>query len=122
MAYAVSLWQCIRHPLAEYLRQCGYQVYEATDADEARKIIAERFEEVYVVLVANAPGESGFALATWVRKEHPHIKVVLAGTVTAAAEKAGDLCEEGPKLSKPYDHQLVLNYIRRLIAARDRQR
>jgi hypothetical protein len=35
----------------------------------------------------------------------------LAGTIATAAEKAGDICQEGPALSKPYDHRLVLGYI-----------
>ncbi len=108
----------IRHPLAEYLRECGYQVFEATDADEARSIV-EGENDIDVVLAdADAPNAGGFALATWLRREHPKIKVVLAGNVAVAAEKAGDLCEEGPNLSKPYDHQLVLNYVRRLLASR----
>jgi DNA-binding NtrC family response regulator len=110
----------VRHPLAEYLRECGYQVLEAANADEARSILKEGSWAVDVVLAdANMPSENGgFALATWLRREHPNIKVVLAGNVATAAEKAGDLCEEGPHLSKPYDHQLVLNYIRRLLATR----
>src|SRR5579883_1995142 len=108
----------IRHPLAEYLRECGYHVLEAADADEAR-LIVEGEKDVEVVLAdADAPDARGFVLATWLRREHPEIKVVLAGNVAVAAEKAGDLCEEGPNLSKPYDHQLVLNYVRRLLASR----
>jgi len=105
----------IRHPLAEYLRECGYRVLEATDANEARRIV-EKGETVDVVL-ADASG-GGFALAASLRREHPKIKIVLAGNVAVAAEKAGDLCEEGPNLAKPYDHQMVLNYIRRLLATR----
>jgi DNA-binding response OmpR family regulator len=109
----------VRHPLAEYLRECGYQVLEASNADEARSILKSGSWVIDVVLTdANIPGESGFALAGWLRREHPNIKVVLAGNVATAAEKAGDLCEEGPQLSKPYDHQLVLNHIRRLLATR----
>ena len=36
------------------------------------------------------------------------------------AAEAGDICQEGPALSKPYDHRVVLDYIQRLLAARDR--
>jgi DNA-binding response OmpR family regulator len=109
----------VRHPLAEYLRECGYRVLEALNADEARKLLVDRSETIDVVLADAAREENGFALAGWLRQEHPNIKVVLAGNVASAAEKAGDLCEEGPNLSKPYDHKLVLNYIRRLLAIRD---
>lgn len=108
----------IRHPLAEYLRECGYLVLEATDAKEARQIIESEGEIEIVLADADAPGESGFGFASWLRREHPTIKVVLAGNVAVATEKAGELCEDGPNLAKPYDHQMVLDYIRRLLATR----
>ena len=108
----------IRHPLAEYLRECGYLVLEATNGEEARQIIESESGIDVVLADADAPGASGFAFANWLRRERPGIKVVLAGNVAVAAEKAGDLCEEGPNLAKPYDHQMVLNYIRRLLATR----
>jgi hypothetical protein len=63
---------------------------------------------------------AGFALASWVRTHLPNTQVVLAGTIATATEKAGDICQEGPALSKPYDHRLVLDHIQRLLAARDR--
>jgi DNA-binding NtrC family response regulator len=110
----------IRHPLAEYLRECGYRVFEAIDADEARQII-ESDGETEIVL-ADADMAGGFAFAAWLRREHPKIKVVLAGNVVVAAEKAGDLCEDGPNLAKPYDHKMVLDYIRRLLALRQSRR
>ena len=108
----------IRHPLSEYLRECGYFVLEATDGEEARRIVESESEVGVVLADAGAPGASGFGLASWLRREHPKIKVVLAGNVAVATEKAGDLCEEGPNLAKPYDHKMVLNYIRRLLASR----
>ncbi|MGH6990188.1 MAG: response regulator [Stellaceae bacterium] len=113
----------VRHPLAEYLRECGYTVLEAADIDEARLLIDEGASPVDIVLAdCNAPGENGFHLASWVRVNHPDIDVILAGSVAGAAEKAGDLCEEGPTLTKPYDHRILLDHIRRLVAARDRRR
>jgi DNA-binding response OmpR family regulator len=113
----------VRHPLAEYLRECGYRVLEATDADEARQLLSDARISVDVVLAdVDAPGGSGFALAGWIRANHPSIDVILAGTVAKATEEAGNLCQEGPTASKPYDHQLLLDHIRRSRAARDRNR
>jgi DNA-binding response OmpR family regulator len=115
----------VRHPLAEYLRECGYRVAQAADLDEARKLFTQRRRRLAIDVVladANAPGaENAFAFAAWVRANRPGVEVILAGSVDAAAEKAGELCEEEP-LSKPYDHQLVLDRIRRSLAARDRVR
>jgi len=111
----------VRHPLAEYLRECGYQVIEAIDAGEARKLLADGGVPIDVVM-ANvvAMGQEGFTLATWIRQNHPGVDVVMAGSVERAAEKAGDLCLEGPMLAKPFPHHRVLEEIRRLRAARDR--
>jgi DNA-binding response OmpR family regulator len=112
----------VRHPLAEYLRECGYRVIEAFNADEARQLLNAGIVSIDIVLAdANASGESGFALATWMRGNHPKIEVILAGSVAKAAEKAGDLCQDGPALSKPYNHKLVLDHIQLLLAARNRR-
>jgi hypothetical protein len=54
------------------------------------------------------------------RENQPSAKVILAGTVANEAKEAGDLCEEGPLLSKPYDPQLLVDRIKRAVATRDR--
>jgi DNA-binding NtrC family response regulator len=111
----------VRHPLAEYLRECGYRVVEASDPDEARQLLEDGSIAVDVVLAdIDRRHGNGFALATWIQTRFPNIDVALAGTVAKATEKAGDLCKDGPAVAKPYDHQLVLDRIRRLRAARDR--
>ena len=115
----------IRHPLAEYLRECGYRVVQAANFDEARKLFTQRGRRLVIDVVladANALGaKNAFAFAAWVRANRLGVEVILAGNVDAEVEKAGELCEEEP-LSKPYDHQLVLDRIRRSLAARDRNR
>ena len=112
----------IRQPLAEYLRECGYRVIEATNDVEAREFLAKGVAQVDAVLAdVNVSGEARFSLATWIRQNHPGTHVILAGTMATAAEKAGDLCQDGPALSRPYDHRLVLDHIKRLLAARDRE-
>jgi len=59
----------------------------------------------------------GFALSQWVRANRPGLDVILAGSVSRAASAAADLCEEGT-LPKPYESQVVVDRIRRLMAAR----
>ena len=39
------------------------------------------------------------------------LEIVLAGNVSAAAKAAGDLCDDGPHLKRPYDPQAVLNHL-----------
>jgi DNA-binding response OmpR family regulator len=113
----------VRAPLAQYLRECGYRVLEAIDSEEAQRLLSEGSQTVDIVLAdIQTLGGSGFAFAAWVRKNKPGVTVLLAGTIAAAARKAGELCEDEPPIRKPYDHQLVLDRIRRLLAERDRSR
>jgi DNA-binding response OmpR family regulator len=112
----------VRSPLADYLRECGYRVLEARDTAEARQLLGKPEEDVDVVLIeAQGQGETGFAFAAWIREHRPQTEVILTGAVEHATRKAADLCEDGPELRKPYDHRLVLDRIKRLIAARDRR-
>lgn len=105
--------------ISDYLRDCAYQVLEAANADEALTILTEGSTKVDVVFAdVELPGElDGFGLARWVRANKKSIKVLLAGTVAKAADVAADLCEDGPMMSKPYDKQIVVDRIKRLLAA-----
>jgi DNA-binding NtrC family response regulator len=68
------------------------------------------------------PGSmDGFGLSHWVRANRPGLDVVLAGTLTKTADMAAQLCEDGPMLKKPYEPQVAVQHIRRLLAARKNQ-
>ena len=112
----------VRQPIAEYLRECRYKVVETGSTDEALLVVNARTMSIDIVLAdAKAPGKlDGFGLARWMRENQPSAKVILAGTVANEAKEAGDLCEEGPLLSKPYDPQLLVDRIKRAVATRDR--
>ena len=112
----------VRMPIAGYLRECGFKVVEAVNGAEAMTVLQDAELPVEVVLTdAALVGEpNGFALATWMRDNHPQIHVILAANTASAAAQAGKLCDEHPSVTKPYDHQLVETRIRQLIAARDR--
>ena len=111
----------IRTPLAKYLRECGFRVAEVFNVTEARDILANAPVSIDMILMdADAPEENGFAFRAWVRAHYPGVEVILAGSIERTVKKAGDLCEEGPALAKPYDHKLVLDEIRARLAARER--
>jgi DNA-binding response OmpR family regulator len=116
----------VRMALAEYLRECGYRVVEAANSDEARLVLEQGRRRIDMLLVDVAvPGSSdGFALAQWARTHKAGLPVILVGSVERAADVAGDLCEDGPMLNKPYDHQILLDRIKRLLAehTRDKRR
>lgn len=112
----------VRKPLAEYLRDCGYKVVEALNTDEAVDLLTTGNPAIGIVLAdVSSPGKvDGFGLAQWIRSKGIDAKIILAGNVQKAAAKAQDLCEDGPLLSKPYDHSLLLNRIKSEVAARAR--
>ena len=105
----------IRMTLSDYLRGCGYKVLEATGAREAIRIL-EGGIKVHAVFAATKLEEQmdGFALAQHVRANYSGVEVLLANSVSMAAKKAGDLCENGPG-EKPYDHQLVAERLKLLL-------
>lgn len=103
----------IRTAIADYLRECGYVVIETQSAEEAIRVV-ESGQAVQVVFAeVNLPQMSGFELARQLRARVPAIGVLLTHGAEGAAEKAGELCDEGP-LPKPYHHAEVLRRIRLL--------
>ena len=110
----------VRASLAAYLRECGLHVLEAANDEEARALLSEHSATIDILFADAGSDAIGFALASLVRQEHPGIGVILAGNIETATRKAGDLCDDQPSTSKPYDHRLVLDRIRRAVAARER--
>lgn len=111
-----------RHAIADYLRHCGHAVVEAAGTDEAMTAVAEASLGIDVILcdVAAIGVKSGFELAQWVRDNRPGLEVRLTASLESSARFAAQLCEIGPHLNLPYERQAVVDYIRQLRAARDR--
>ncbi len=110
----------VRHPLAEYLRQCGFTVFEASNGDEAQGALTTPDLHIEVVLADMTTEGSGFALRRWIQEHNHPAEVILAGSIEKAVDRAAGICKEGPALAKPYDHLLVLDHIRQALARRDR--
>jgi CheY-like chemotaxis protein len=112
----------VRMVICAYLRECGYRVIEAASAREAMDLMANAAAEGVSVVLSDVevPGDSdGFVLAQWIRQRRPQCEVILAGTATRAAA-AGNLCEQGPMLAKPYEPKAVVDRIKLLLAKRRR--
>jgi DNA-binding response OmpR family regulator len=109
----------VRMAIAGYLRECRLKVIEAADAAEAVTVFRAGTPVDVVVAEAQLPGEmDGFALARWIREHHGEVRVILASSTARKAETAGELCEEGPMLAKPYDTGEVEHRIGLLIGRR----
>lgn len=113
----------IRNALAEYLRHCGYKVFEAATSDEVIIALRESAVKIDVALIdAQLSGKfNAFELRLWVTDHHSEVKVILAGNIDSAAKAAGHLCDEGPNLRRPYDPESVAAHIKRLLDAARRQ-
>jgi len=113
----------VRHPLAEYLRDCGYRVVETVSYAEARTLFDKASDHIDVVLAnIQTPDQEGFTFSSWLRRAHSDVEILLSGTVARIAQNAEEICEEGPAPTKPPDHNAILDRIRRALAARDRWR
>jgi two-component SAPR family response regulator len=91
-------------------------VIESVCAEEAIRVLSSDDITVDVVFSAVDLGDrmNGFALSKWVRDHKTGIEVILAGSPEKSAHKAGDLCEEGPHLKKPYEPSQVVDWIKKL--------
>ena len=107
-----------RLAICAYLRECGFRVIEAANSEEALIALQQPKLNIDIVLSdVEMPGSlDGFGLARWVREHKPGLPIILAATPARAADVAGDLCEDGPLLIKPYDPQILLDQIRRILA------
>ena len=106
-----------RTVIADYLRDCGYRVFEAGTAEDAVQILSSDLKVDIVFTDLELPGRSsGLELARWIRKHHPNMKVIVTSGVYSSAELAGELCEAGPPIVKPYESEIVVQRIRSLSA------
>jgi CheY-like chemotaxis protein len=108
----------VRMAVSNYLRECGYNVVETGDAQEAIEVMTSDVAvDIAFSDIAMPGGLDGFGLAQWIRRERPDIKVVLSSGVARSAKAASELCEHGPALAKPYDHADLERRIRALLAS-----
>jgi two-component system, response regulator PdtaR len=68
-----------RFSAAQYLRNAGYQVIEAKDANEAISVLGSKHDIQVVFSDVNLPTPSmnGLALSAWISQRHPSLPVIL---------------------------------------------
>lgn len=107
-----------RHAIAEYLRHCGYSVIEASNTDEAYSALDEASLSIDIVLIAvtGTDTEQGFELTKWISANRPDLVLKFAGGVESTVRTAAELCDNGPHLKRPYEAEMVVDYIKRMRA------
>ena len=108
----------VREPIADYLRELGYEVLEAGDAHEAIQLVT-RADHVDVVFSdVRMPGElDGVGLARWVHAHRPDVPVLLTSGYDGSGWADNELGREVRVLQKPYTQDQVLRHIKRLLRA-----
>jgi CheY-like chemotaxis protein len=113
----------LRAALAEYLRECGFKVYEAGNGADAITLLKSRKIIVDLILSdVEMPEVDGFALSQWVHKFRPDTPIVLLSGDRKKSDAAKDLCENEPFFAKPYDLNKVVGYVRNAISAKAKKR
>lgn len=103
----------IRHNLADFFADEGFQVFEADSADAAIGIMAENPSIRVVLTDVQMPGSmDGVKLAHYVHDRYPPTLLVVASG--AAKPSASDLPEHTMFIAKPFDPRSVLREIERL--------
>ena len=103
-----------RMAIADFLRDCGYKVIEAGSGAEVLAVLKAGHKiEVLLIDMQLRSSEDGFALTREIRAQHPGIVVIRTSTTAKLADKAADLCDDGP-LVKPYHPQELLHRIQKL--------
>jgi CheY-like chemotaxis protein len=105
----------IRLMISHYLRDSGFDVIEASNAQDAVRVLLElKVDLVFTDL--QMPGSmDGIGLARRIQAEWPDMKVILtSGAVTASALPA-DLRDRATLVQKPYRLDAIAEQIRVLL-------
>jgi PAS domain S-box len=107
----------VRHVTVRTLRLLGYNVLEATRADEARRCIDQHPESIdLVVSDIVLPDISGRDFAKWTRAHSPCTQIILVSGylpfVTIDAENCDPVC-----LPKPFDPEQLAFTVRKVLDA-----
>jgi DNA-binding NtrC family response regulator len=105
--------EVIRELLREHLSDLGFEVISASNADEARKIIASREAIELVLTDVNMPGSmDGAELAKWLDSYAPSMPVIL---VSGKASFPSNASAKRLFLRKPFQLSDLEDRIRKLL-------
>ena len=107
----------VRRLASQYLRDLGYQVLEAADAEEALAILETEPELQGVFSDIVMPGEcNGYDLAAWIAAHRPEVKCLLTTGYTDRERVArSDVSPPPPVLAKPYSREQLAQRLRQVL-------
>jgi CheY-like chemotaxis protein len=100
--------------MAEFLRECGFRVQEAADANEALEILQAKFAVDLVFTDINLPNSmNGLELAKWIFNNRPGVKILVTTGVAPTTSIPQTI---GPLLAKPYTGRELLDRVNQALA------
>jgi DNA-binding NtrC family response regulator len=108
----------IREDVCGHLEEYGFNVLQATNADEALATLLSRADVELVFTDVRMPGSmDGLQLARWVLDHRPNIAVIIASADAGRAVAMRELCG-AHAFTKPYSFDEVVITMRDLIRSR----
>jgi len=105
----------IRLDTSETLREAGFAVLEAANAEEALARVESRPDIRLVFTDVNMPGRmDGVELARCLHRLHPSIRLILTSGKTTVTKD--DIPDDGDFIAKPYSPESVTRAVSRLLA------
>jgi len=103
----------VRLMIGESLREQDFAVIEAANADEALTVLASATPIDLVLTDIQMPGTTnGIGLAHNIRRDYPHLKIVLTSAYAVSADERG---AADAFIRKPFNLTEVMRQIRALI-------
>jgi CheY-like chemotaxis protein len=107
----------IRLMISQYLRDSGYIVVEANNADGAIRVLQQVKVDLIFTDVQMPGSMDGIGLARRIQSEWPDMKVILTSGAVAASALPADLRDRAALIQKPYRLDAVEGRIRTLLPA-----
>jgi DNA-binding NtrC family response regulator len=106
----------VRMPIAEYLRDCGYNVLEAGSASEAIAAVDTEGPVNVVFSDIRMPGKmDGIALAEWFQSHYPSVPVLLTSGYNGGRTVPLASMARTRFIEKPYSQTQVASRIAALL-------
>ena len=101
----------VRHLMRTLLTPSGYAIEEAVDGEEAvRKCLADSFD--LLLIDHNMPQMSGVEACAAIRRQKPHMKVLMLSGRVGQSES-----EQMSVLPKPFENHELLSLVLQMLAA-----